>query len=171
MRTVHRDGIKLWSERRQCFYHLRPVRARFEEKFRPDPQSGCWVWTGRSWFTDGRPYFAYSSRSNKNRQGARAAWLIYRGEIPDGMFVCHHCDNPLCVNPDHLFLGTVKNNKDDSMQKGRHARGEKLSKVTEQEVRLIRQWQGTQAECARTFNITPGAVSRIRSGDVWSWLK
>lgn len=47
------------------------------------------------------------------------AWMLFRGEIPEGMLICHHCDNTLCVNPDHLFVGTHKTNSDDKYRKGR----------------------------------------------------
>lgn len=78
------------------------------------PEAGCWIWVGTAgrygkFFHEGRPKDAH-----------RAAWLVFKGPIPQGMRVCHSCDVPLCVNPDHLFLGTAKDNTLDMMKKGRH---------------------------------------------------
>jgi hypothetical protein len=59
----------------------------------------------------------------KQVRAPRAAYRHFKGQIADGMFVCHHCDNPTCVNPEHLFLGTVQDNSSDMVAKGRQARG------------------------------------------------
>lgn len=84
-------------------------------------REGCWGWSGGD---DGFGYGTLSSRDKKNSDSPEKAHRIsYEkafGPIPDGMQVCHRCDNPPCTNPDHLFLGTAKDNADDCSRKGRN---------------------------------------------------
>src|SRR5690349_6165276 len=90
-----------------------------------DP-NGCWVWIGyRHNGTHGRR--GIISIKGKDIYVHRFSWEIHNGEIPKDMCVCHRCDNPICVNPDHLFLGTHQDNVRDMVQKGRSARGSKNS--------------------------------------------
>lgn len=93
-----------------------PPAERLEAKIVRIPEAGCWIWVGAA----GR-YGKFSFAAGQNPIDAhRASWLTYRGEIPAGFRVCHSCDTPLCVNPDHLFLGTAKENTQDMIRKGRH---------------------------------------------------
>ena len=78
---------------------------------------GCWYWIGATgWAGYGK--FTYR---DKQWYAHRAAYEMFRGSIPNGQLVCHHCDRPRCVKPDHLFTGTVKDNAQDAVRKGRHS--------------------------------------------------
>lgn len=83
----------------------------------PVPWSGCWLWEGTTKGGGSRAY-GYHRLDNVNRAVHRLAWEETNGQIPDGLFVCHHCDVKLCCNPQHLFLGTAKDNSRDYYDKG-----------------------------------------------------
>jgi hypothetical protein len=98
---------------------------------------------------------------------------MFRGEIPEGMHVCHKCDVPGCVNPDHLFLGTPADNAADKVRKGRQQRlsfkGEAngCARLTEADVRAIRASNLKGIELSQIYNIARGAISQIRNRKAW----
>jgi len=105
----------------------------------------------------------------------RASYVHHKGEIQDGMFICHHCDNPLCINPEHLFVGTAQENFDDMHSKGRcklgmhPMKGENhgLAKLTESQVREIRNSTEQGVSLARKFGVTTGLISMVRKNLRW----
>jgi len=100
--------------------------ARFESKFKKT--DGCWEWEGCK---SKSGYGQFGVRGDNSyfvsRYTHRVSWELYRGEIPKGLCVLHRCDNPSCVNPEHLFLGTHKDNTQDMVEKGRHLEGNRSS--------------------------------------------
>lgn len=133
-----------------------------------EKKDGCWVWTGARKKTKagGKSYgFFYLDR--KVMSAHRASWLLFRGKIPKGDCVLHECDNPSCVRPSHLFLGTHADNAKDRVAKRRSAVGERhgLTTLTDVEVRAIRKSKASQRTLARRYNTSQAAVGRIRRGE------
>jgi len=133
-----------------------------------DRTEGCWEW----------PYSVQPSGYGQVRFNGEL-WTTHRlaahmdGRNPSGMFVCHHCDNRRCVNPHHLFLGDVRDNAADMVAKGRGARGEDCSKLTETQVRMVRRAvaEGAkQKDIAKHLGVTASTVNDIVKGRTWGWL-
>jgi len=142
---------------------------RFMDKVSPEPNSGCWLWTGCV-NQDGYGQIL-SGRSPKGAH--RVSYLLFRGEISQGLHVCHKCDVPSCVNPEHLFLGTPADNAADKVRKGRQQRlsfkGEMngCAKLTENDVRAIRSSNLKGIELSKMYNVARGVISEIRSRKAW----
>jgi HNH endonuclease len=170
-------------------------RTEFREKFweRVNRGEGCWEWQGR------RQHNGYGRLwvvDTKSEQAAhRVAWQVTYGFIPDGIQVCHRCDNPPCCNPDHLFLGTKHDNMQDCAGKGRNVmqqkpelsslarprnpehqvRGERQgsSKLTADQVRAIRAMRASgrpSSEIAARFGISAGHVRKVSAGRAWAHI-
>jgi hypothetical protein len=139
-----------------------------EEKFHhyTDKSGDCWLWTAATY---GNRYGAFYD-GNRTLGAHRYSYRLHKGPIPDGMLVCHSCDNPRCVNPDHLFLGTPKDNMADKERKGRgnYPRGSThhRAKLSDADVAEIRRLAGsmTQRAIAQKFAVTPSHISRLLSG-------
>lgn len=112
---------------------------KLEEGSMPEPNSGCLLWLGKV-DRDGYGRVRSAPRRETMFKIHRVAFQVHRGIIPKGMSVCHHCDVPSCINPEHLFLGTHADNMADMHAKGRALKGERhpLSKLTADQVRTIR---------------------------------
>lgn len=149
----------------------RPIQERFEDKF--TKSGGCWEWTARR-----HPLGYGMFRIAGSVQYAhRVSYRLYVDEIPEGMCVCHHCDNPGCVNPAHLFLGTHTDNMRDCNNKGRRPAagvfGEKhgMAKLTNAqvvEIRKMRSEGATQFDIAKEFGVARQTISHILCGDTWA---
>jgi HNH endonuclease len=136
--------------------------ASFEQRYIPEPNSGCWLWIS-SWAGRAGHEQPRLRLEGKDVSAVHASWCLHHGAIPTGLNVLHKCDVPMCVNPDHLFLGTQLTNMRDMAGKGRGT----LPKVTDREVWEIRQLRGyvTQRELAEAYGVSRPHISRIQS---WS---
>jgi len=128
-------------------------------------KTGCLEWCGnRSKFGYGKVTHRY-----KTWMVHRVSWELTFGKIPDGLFVLHHCDNPPCFNPAHLFLGTTQDNKDDSIKKGRHVFGvrQHLSKLNPSKVKEILRSKQTPLQLSKRLGVTRETIYHIRNGRIW----
>lgn len=96
----------------------RPLADRFWAHVIPEPNSGCWLWDGVAG-PKGYGYMTTRELGKSTSLSTHVSLLLVDRPVPRGMSACHHCDNPSCVNPDHLFIGTARDNKDDQIRKGR----------------------------------------------------
>lgn len=144
------------------------ARERFEEKCQPIPELGCWAWTHFK-RPDGYGEMTYKGRA---RYAQKVAWDLFRGPIPKNLHVLHTCDNRWCVNPDHLFLGTNRDNVNDKLAKGRQPWGSQIhqSKLTKEQVLSILNDARTQRAIAEDYNICQQTVSQIKRRQSWQRL-
>lgn len=142
--------------------------------------SSCWLWMGKR---TPKGYGDFAVRvANKilDFRAHRYAWEMIKGSIPKDKLVCHKCDNPPCVNPDHLYLGTQSENIKESVGKGRHStchqRGENnpsaiiTGKIVEEIRKSYVPRKVTQRFLAEKFNLTQSYVSEILLKKVWSHI-
>ena len=149
------------------------VERRFWAKVEKSP-SGCWPWMGA---VARQGYGNFKVSSYNGVRASRLAYALHHGHSPGELWVLHKCDNPSCVNPDHLFLGTVQDNNYDKLTKGRARTGNQSgeanpsAKLTRHDVILIKQQIAdgvNNTVLGRQFGVTHSAISAIRRGKVWS---
>lgn len=149
------------------------VQAAFEHFIAVDRQSGCWVWTGpRFEKRGGYGCFTMRPANIRLKRAHRLAWELFRGPIPAGASVLHSCDNPPCVNPEHLFLGGPAANMADKVAKGRQNRGERHGrrKLTEAEAIIVRNDPRPYSQIAATFGVSMATISDVKRARSWRHL-
>ena len=153
----------------QSFY------KRFEEKYVRIPESGCWIWTACC-SSEG---YGKIGVAGKSEYAHRVSWEIHNGEIPEsighhGTCVLHRCDVPACVNPDHLFLGSIKDNIQDMISKNRNkppclggdSHGmSKISKTTAIKIFTDTRFQTTLAQ---EYGLSQTTISKIKRREHWA---
>lgn len=147
------------------------VQERFDSMVFPEPMSGCWLWMG------------WLNRTGYGRfEGTgvhRASWKMHKGDIPDGLWVLHHCDLPCCVNPDHPYLGTPSDNTKDAIKRGRlhQWKGARAGASNPRATVTADQVLGIKARLAqghrsvdivRDTGVAGHIVNSIKSGKTWS---
>ena len=150
----------------------RPISERFYEKVDTATSTGSWggirchEWTG---FIAKKSGYGQISIDKRAHYVHRVAYEFANGPIPKGMQVCHRCDNRKCVNPEHLFLGTLQDNMEDMVSKLRQAHGPHCfhAKLTVEQVHEIRNSAEKQKPTSEKYGITQSVVSMIRSGKIW----
>ncbi len=144
------------------------------EKTTVDPESGCWLWNkSLDPYGYGRIYQAVSNTSRKCLFAHRITYKVFFGEFDESLYVLHRCDTRACNNPEHLFLGTNKDNTDDRTKKGRSAKGEGhgMVKLTENDVRAIRKSSKTQKQLADQYGVTEGTIAHIIHRRSWKHVE
>ena len=144
---------------------------RFASKYMPEPNSGCWLWCAS---VNAKGYGHFKWGAGDVRQAHRASWELHRGRVPDGQHVLHRCDNPACVNPEHLFVGSNDDNMADRIAKGRQTRlvGERNPRaiLNERAVLAVRSSVEHEAVIAARLGVSRATVHAIRTGRNWRHL-
>ena len=162
---------------------MKTLEERFFEKVHINTESGCWEWTAQR--NDGG--YGRFWPSKKGKLAHRFLYEMTGKKIKDGNCVCHTCDNPSCVNPFHLFQGTIKQNMQDKARKGRSTRGEKSwrSRLKDHEVKIIKIFldrfpptkkrssvcHGGVKFLSRWFDVPGTSITKIHQGKRWSHIK
>lgn len=164
-------------------------KTRFLAKFKQGSPDECWEWKGAK-ITSG---YGLAWAERKKITAHRLSYQIFKGEIPKSLCVCHACDNPLCVNPNHLWLGTHKDNMQDCFKKGKlnksnksKNKGQKCffwdkhlnigeknnnAKLTEEQVRIIRSSNLKLKELAKIYETTTSAIWQVKKFKTWKHIK
>ena len=133
----------------------------------PEPNSGCWLWTGG---ISNAGYGLCGSVEKRTVSAHRLAYAAFKCEIPPNRVIAHSCDNRLCVNPDHLWAATHKENSQDMVAKNRSAKGEQCarSKLTDEQVSFIRGSDLSNRALGRMLNVSHAAIGYVRRGATWN---
>ena len=145
----------------------RTIKERFDSKYIVN-ESGCWIWTG----APSKHNYGQIQINGRSLQAANVGYTLYKGEIPKGMSVCHKCDVTMCVNPDHLFLGTRADNSRDMVLKNRSCFGERhpKAKLRTEFIPIIREAYThgfTLKSIADYYKVRHTTIHRILKGQIW----
>lgn len=141
------------------------TRDQFMAKLVRNEATGCLEWHGPK----GRGGYGKTHIRDKHWIVHRYVWTLFNGPIPEGLIVCHKCDNRQCAELSHLFLGSHLDNAHDKIAKGRAAEGVKngRAKLTEDDVRAIRASTERQVDLAVQYGVTQAMISQVRLGNFW----
>jgi hypothetical protein len=166
------------ARRKDPRFSLARPRGSLEERFfRKIERTGdCWIWVGNR-RPNGYGIIQQGGKGSSTLSAHRLSYEMHKGLIPDGLVVMHSCDNPACVNPDHLTVGTYKQNTADMIAKGRKrtvapkGTGNGKAKLNDELVRYIRTSQKNAASIARELKLSENCIRGVRSGRTWSHVQ
>lgn len=147
---------------------------RFWSRFKKNHETGCFEWTYSKNKKGYGQFMIGPKKAQRRFYVHRLSWVLTFGDIPEGLFVCHRCDNTSCGNPEHLFLGTAKNNTDDMMKKGRHryikVNPLTYSKLNYEKAKEIRQTKHLFSikEQSKKFGVSESTIKQVRSRRTWN---
>ena len=143
---------------------------RFMSFVSPEPNSGCWLWTGSTTACGG---YGQINLGGTPVRAQRASFEFFKKTIIKNKVICHTCDVPSCVNPDHLFCGTHNDNSKDKVLKNRQSRGEgrPSSKLKEADVLYVKSSEQSGGALGRKFGVSRSVISKIRRGEGWRHVK
>lgn len=129
----------------------------------PEPNSGCWIWLGNI-YSERKPYGRIDV-GGRTQQAHRVSYETYMGRIPKGLQIRHNCDNPSCINPDHMTVGTSQQNVEDRDLRGRTRQGVKHanSKFSESDIREIRASSENNYALGRRYGVAESTIRHIKS--------
>ena len=167
--AIHKFGKQRKQKRK-------PVKKLFENGYIKKSKNKCWIWLKYKNHSGYGVYGRTVRGKTKLFLAHRLSWMLYKGKIPKGMCVCHTCDNPPCVNPNHLFLGTQLKNIQDRTKKERSAKGSNNignKKLTEEQVKNIKKSfnKSTIKEIAQKYNTHISTIYSIKYKKTWGYIK
>ena len=155
-------------------------KEKFIAKTKTD-ENGCWIWQKALKFcVRGTHRYGWVTYKNKQMAAHRLAWVLFKDEqLTSSDYICHKCDVPSCVNPDHLFKGTPADNTQDMVKKGRQSKGSvrkdngqycatKLTAEQVNEIRNLLDEKVTQVKIAAMYGLNQSTVSHIKNGVSWN---
>lgn len=149
-----------------------PVPVRFWQYTIKRGPDDCWLWVGARFGANGYGALQVNERALRAH---RIAWEMHNGPIPSDRIVCHTCDNPPCVNPAHLYLGTHASNAADKVRRGRVnpsvGGGTRPTKLTPKDIAEIRSAPGRLAEIAAKYGVSRSQISRVKLRQNWRHIK
>lgn len=166
------EGMKFCSHKCSSNFRWRPEDVVFWSHV--TKSDGCWLWDA---YISPNGYGQFMQKDGNRTSAHRIAWKLTFGEIPNGLLVCHHCDNRKCVRPSHLFLGTHSDNTRDALSKDRLSRGSRNSntKLTEEKVLEIKKMltgkYGEQTLLAKKFSVSPEVIRLISKNKTWKHVQ
>lgn len=150
------------------------MRVKFEKSV--IKKNGCWDWKG---YKDKYGYTYISGFRDMKKyhiRGNRVSWEIHYGKIPENILVCHKCDNPSCTNPEHLFLGTIRENNEDRTIKNRQSKGENvpghiLKELEVKEIKKKLKEKVCQRRIAEEYKVSYATICMIKKGKTWKHVE
>ena len=146
--------------------NIKTIQSRFFEKVKEN-KDGCWIWQG---FINPKGYGHFLINCFNKKLAHQVSYILFKGDIPKGCFVCHSCDIPSCVNPDHLWIGQPKDNTLDMVIKRRDSKRQ-LDEEKVKEIRIMVDKGIPYKKISEIYNVREGTISDIKVRRTWKHVE